>query len=332
MFSCGKKGIPSSPNINDTQDELIVLVAPSVNDSYYARFFNDIVAFQKHFARKIMENDRVVILVDESTIPFYKDDLPESVLVVAHIADIWIRDFAPVIPKHLVKFSYRPSYLSQEDAQWVEQSFEEWFRTSGLSYGGRSSIVLDGGNFVDNGTDKVIITKRIFEDNRGHSYGEIRDEIKRKTGLSKVAFIPYEDGDITGHADGMVMWIEQDKLAITHYEGQFMQEIIDSIVSIFGSTGIIELPNAWDGRYYDDFPSACGIYANGITTAKTIYLPVYNIPTDATVIRIVEANTEKKVVPVDASKVCLLGGSIRCLTWQVSGANAEKILSMARQK
>ncbi len=40
---------------------------------------------------------------------------------------------------------------------------------------------------------------------------------------------------------------------------------------------------------------------------------------------------EKPVIEVEANGVCDLGGSVRCLTWQLTGDNAEKLIMAARE-
>lgn len=44
-------------------------------------------------------------------------------------------------------------------------------------------------------------------------------------------------------------------------------------------------------------------------------------------IETIKANTNKTVVSVPAKNVCKMGGSVRCLSWQQSGKQAELFLS-----
>jgi agmatine/peptidylarginine deiminase len=56
------------------------------------------------------------------------------------------------------------------------------------------------------------------------------------------------------------------------------------------------------------------------------------MPHDQKALTIIKQNTSKKVIPVNAESVCPMGGSVRCLTWQVTGANAVKLIQAARDK
>ena len=131
--------------------QVIVLAAPSVNNTYYESVFQDIVDFQVDYANAIDGRDEVIILVDSQTRSYYEGRVPDYVLVHANIGDIWIRDFSPVVAGEQVKFNYLPDYLNRSDANFIDNSFERWHRQVGLQYGKKSRLVLDGGNVVDNG-------------------------------------------------------------------------------------------------------------------------------------------------------------------------------------
>ena len=47
-------------------------------------------------------------------------------------------------------------------------------------------------------------------------------------------------------------------------------------------------------------------------------------------LQIIRDNTYKTVIEVDARNVCQMGGSVRCLTWQLTGANADNLIEAAR--
>ncbi len=69
---------------------------------------------------------------------------------------------------------------------------------------------------------------------------------------------------------------------------------------------------------------------NAVVTANNIYMPVFQNALDAPIRQLIESVTDKKVHPVDATDVCEMGGSVRCLTWQLQGPNAEKLILAAR--
>ncbi len=48
-------------------------------------------------------------------------------------------------------------------------------------------------------------------------------------------------------------------------------------------------------------------------------------------INIIKENTDKNVITVNAENVCYLGGNVRCLSWQLTGDNAKKLIESARK-
>ena len=56
------------------------------------------------------------------------------------------------------------------------------------------------------------------------------------------------------------------------------------------------------------------------------------MPHDQKALRMIKQNTTKKVIPINAESVCPMGGSVRCLTWQVTGENAVKLIQAARER
>ena len=105
---------------------LLVLSAPSIHDPYYKSAFQRIVDFQINYAKSILGNDNVVILVDEDTKPFFTGKVPEDILLVDDVRDIWMRDFTTVNPKQPVQFSYTWASMSQKQSQDVQKSFSRF--------------------------------------------------------------------------------------------------------------------------------------------------------------------------------------------------------------
>ena len=60
-------------------------------------------------------------------------------------------------------------------------------------------------------------------------------------------------------------------------------------------------------------------------THNNIYVPVFNMNHDKQVVDIIKENTGKNVITINAEGVCPMGGSVRCLTWQLAGVNADKL-------
>ena len=313
---------------------LLVLSAPSVNSSYYKPAFQLIVDFQIKYAKAIMRNDNVVVIVDKDTMPWYEDELPEDILITANMYDIWMRDFTTVNPIDPVQFVYTWASMTKQESMEVQAGF----RAFADQYGIRrrtSDLLIDGGNIVDNYAGRLVITTRFMEDNN-LSYDEAKQALMKLLGASGVAILEPDD-EVLAHSDGMVSWIGENTLLVNDYshDPAFRTKVMNELRSSFPDIDIIEVPVEFQTNrpgQWDGFNSACGVNINALMTYKNLYVPVFDVAHDRNALNIIRQNTSKNLITIKANGVCAMGGSVRCLTWQLTGKNAEKLISAARKK
>lgn len=311
---------------------LLVLSAPSVNDSYYAEAFNLIVDFQVNYAKKVMGHDNILLLVNDQTRRFYQGRLPEDVLLSTEVYDIWIRDFTTINPEAPVQFTYTWASMTRQQSREVQGSFSIFADQLDISRA-KTDLLIDGGNIVDNYNGRVITTTRFLEDNR-LSYEEGVQQLKQLLNAPEVAIIR-PDEEVLAHSDGMVSWVDNNTLMINDYSSdpELRNEVLNELNTAFPGVNIVEVPvdyttnppGQWDG-----FESACGINLNATVTYQNIYVPTFNMVHETETLRLLRESTSKNVIEVDATGVCAMGGSVRCLTWQLTGTNAEKLILAAR--
>ena len=143
------------------EKSVIVMAAPSINEEYYEEVFSEIIEYDIDAVNTIYGKDNIVLLVDEDTKHLFEGQIPDEVIRVSDVADIWIRDFGTVDTITEVKFDYKPQYLEDEDSVWIDDSFRDWFDAQNLT-SQKSDLILDGGNLVFNGDDKAVTTVRVF--------------------------------------------------------------------------------------------------------------------------------------------------------------------------
>jgi hypothetical protein len=87
---------------------------------------------------------------------------------------------------------------------------------------------LDGGNVVDNYQQRAIVTKRLLADNAdavnswvgtiglycAAMIKQVGEAFKQATGYTQLALVD-DLGDTTGHADGMVAFLDDDVIGVT---------------------------------------------------------------------------------------------------------------------
>lgn len=319
--------------LDDTM--LLVLSAPSIHNEYYKSAFQQIIDFQIAYAKQIMKHDNVVVVVDKDTKKYFDWKLPEEVLLIDELYDIRMRDPTTVNPYRPTQFQYTRASMTKKQSKEVQNRFNDFADYYGIKRT-KSNLILDWWNVVDNYTDKAITTTRFLEDNNV-TYEEAKEKLKHFLWVEEVAILEPDD-ELLAHSDGMVSWIGENTLLVNDYEStdpEFKELIMKELKESFPSTTIIEIPvkfkknKPWEWEWFE---SAYGVNLNATYTKNAIYVPIFGMDHDKQALDIIRKNTDKIVVPVDAQWVCAMGWSVRCLTWQLAGENAKKLIEMAKNK
>ncbi|MES0879265.1 agmatine deiminase family protein [Roseibium sp. SCP14] len=314
--------LAAAKSVADTGQHLIVIAAPSIDDAredpLYQAIFQDIVDFDIAYANVVMGHDDVRIFVDEATRPYFEGKVPDDILVEAYLPHIWMRDYTTINPAAPVQFRYTPATFEddQREADFMQDGFNALMAEHGVTFP-KTDYLLDGGNIVDNFAGRVVTTDRFLEDN-DLSREEGKAVLKKLLNAKEVAILP-PDEEIMAHSDGMVMFAEEDTIIVNYYDEPMRSMVLEELEAAFPGIRIVEVETAWD---LDDEGSACGVNVNATVTANNIYMPHFGDTASDAALAVIRANTSKAVFPVPAKKVCKLGGSVRCLTWQLEGITA----------
>lgn len=232
--------------------------------------------------------------------------------------DIWCRDYMPIQleKKRFVQFRYEPSYLKeylelQSDTRAVckENRINPKF----------SKINLDGGNVV-NWSDRAIISERIFQENP-----EYNDKSKLIAELEKLLdveliVIPQINLDMTGHADGMVRFLDKSTLIGNSLSQEF----------VYWKKGMTKILKDHNIEYIDvpfferkdkKYPeSAVGIYVNFLEIGQLILLPIFDIEGnhDEVVYDLFrEAYPDRIIETININEIANNGGLLNCISWTI---------------
>lgn len=320
-------------NIHDDGRMLIVISAPTADNEYYANVYEDIIAFDIAYAKAVMGHDNIIVLGDSKALKKLRKELPEDILLHAAMRDIWMRDFTTIHPYKPIQFRYSAAAQSgsQEDADWVQDGFNNFAEKNGIDYP-YTDLILDGGNVVDNHNGKIVITDRFLIDNDLNK-DQAKQILKKALHAQEVAIIPVDDPKGLAHADGMIMFIDENTLVLNQYDEPFRTDIIQELKTSFPSINIVEITAEWDNSSWDKkFSSACGIYVNSLMTIQNIYLPTFGNKLDTDIRKQIAPHTSKKIISIPAEQVCFMGGSVRCLGWQLHGNQAKILIEAARNQ
>lgn len=227
--------------------------------------------------------------------------------------DIWLRDFMPVKPKsgEFVSFRYEPSYLA-DDPELRTDYKQDISKQIDLSviY---SNINLDGGNVVFSPSkEKVIISDRVYSENPEYSKPHLMRELERLL-KARAIIIPSLSPwcDMTGHADGMVRFIDENTAAVNQtLTKNGLEQRIKTVLQNHGIDTV-------DFPYFSSPKrSAAGCYLNYLETEKVIFLPVFGVETDNQAISAAEKLFKRQIVPVNINEIAKDGGLLNCIGWE----------------
>ena len=318
--------IPITPKFN-TRDLLV-------------KFYNEFLYYVIDYARiNIIINDKSIHV--DISVPFEK----VNVIYFPTVKDIWIKDWAPILTRDekgkttAMKFIYSPAYQSISESKNGNKSGKLLALLLKIPVI-EVPLILDGGNFTHNGEGIGIVTNRVISDNEHYSIKEIKNIFYNYLGIEKLIFIPVEPGDITGHTDGSVRFINENSLLVGTYpeiyeesnklipqdeykeSNEHMDRIAKTLKSELGKDfRIIRITNSIPCNSFgkNDFPPAFGNYINFVRLGNSIFLPQYNILEDYKAIEVFENNfKDLSIVPVNISGIKELsyeGGVLNCISW-----------------
>ena len=226
--------------------------------------------------------------------------------------DIWARDYMPVRTKggKYMSFRYEPSYLA-DDPQ-LRTNFKTDIAphfTLPVTY---SNINLDGGNVVFSPSrSKAVITDRVFSENPAYDKRTLLTELENLL-EAEIIIIPSLKSDMTGHADGVVRFVNENTVIgnASPYKNGYEQKV----KSVLKKHGISVL----DFPYFDsDGKSAVGSYLNFLETEKQIFLPVFGEAQDKEAVKCAKEVFDKEIIPVNINGIAEEGGVLNCISWEI---------------
>lgn len=226
--------------------------------------------------------------------------------------DIWLRDYMPVKTKSgkYVSFRYEPSYLAGDPQLRTnfKTDIAPSFKVDNLVY---TDINLDGGNVVFSPSkEKVIISDRVYSENPSWHKAELTAKLAKLLEAS-VLIIPSLKSDMTGHADGMVRFVDENTVVTNAPLSPFGFET--KVKKALQNHGIEVL----DFPYFDsNGDSAIGCYLNFLETGQAIFLPVFGVDTDNKAVQTAKHIFHKAIIPVNINEIAKYGGLLNCISWE----------------
>ncbi len=180
----------------------------------------------------------------------------------------------------------------------------------------KSEIILDGGNVVKS-FGKAIISNIVFNDNPQIEKNHLIRKLINELQVEQILFIPWDESDCTGHADGMVRFLDKDTVLINDWSGEPI-EFRNSFEAALHNAGLhcIEVPyNPYQNKSNID---ATGVYINFLQMENAIILPVFGIDDDEKAVKIFEQIfSGQTITTIPCKEISKQGGVLHCISWNI---------------
>ena len=236
-----------------------------------------------------------------------------SLPLTASKKHIWARDYMPIqLNKgRFLLYTYHPDYL---------HGFEEfipdyWAICQKLGLECVSTdIILDGGNVVKCG-DKVIMTDKIIDENPMRFYKDILRELENHF-QAQIVLIPRDRYDRYGHADGLVRWIDGNRVLLNNYT-DFDPKLGKEVKAALSEHFTVEELRYGTNKHIKH--KINWAYINFLQVEGEIFVPGLGIEEDQMAIEQIQKfypDYNVRLVP-DCLRIVKNGGALNCVTWNI---------------
>jgi len=242
--------------------------------------------------------------------------------VIPGTADIWCRDYMPIQlgDGSFCQFIYNPDYLRGYEHLITPA---EKCRLPPMTNYRAEPIVLDGGNVVCS-RSRAILTEKVYGANSGIERPRLRKRLA-EIFQAECIFIPKQGGDQIGHSDGVVRFINENRVVMSDFSsvdagyGDRVRGVLEKNGLHVETLPMFEEPAP--RRRRDDIESAVGIYVNYLRVGDVVVLPGFDRPEDENAV-----DTAKRIMPgttvcqVLCRKLAERGGVLNCISWTIKTA------------
>ena len=150
----------------------------------------------------------------------------------------------------------------------------------------------------------------VFTENLKYSSAELVQELEKLL-EARVIIIPSLRLDMTGHADGMVRFVDENTVVTNAPLSPYGFETkVKKSLQNYGFN-VIDFP------YFDSKgDSAVGCYLNFLETEQAIFLPVFDVETDNIALDTAKSLFDKTIIPVNINEIAIKGGLLNCISWE----------------
>lgn len=242
----------------------------------------------------------------------------ETLTTLPDTRDIWARDYMPVPTPSgkLVRFRYAPDYLRGKKWRHLVTDAASVCQQLGLATH-ETKLILDGGNVV-RGPGKVIPTDKVLRENPHIPPAQLTKELAQLLEADQVILLPADPQDFTGHADGIVHFLDEHTVLVNDYR-QEKNNFWPRLRAALRVARLEWVPLPYNPYCNSSKVDAAGVYTNFLSTKHKILAPIFGQKEDEPTLRQLEqAFPTHHIQPINCRELAREGGLLHCVTWTVS--------------
>ena len=225
---------------------------------------------------------------------------------------VWARDYLPIQISecNYLRYVYSPDYLKgYEDYIPNYKGIDKDLKLNCTC----TDIVLDGGNVIKCGHKVIMTDKILIENSTRYKKNELLATLEKLLDAD-VILIPWDRYDEYGHADGMVRYIEGNRVLLNNYvdfDPYLRKRLLAALTPHFE---VEELH--YDTPRQSKYSWA---YINYLQTEKCIFVPGLQIKEDLLALeQIQKFYPNHKVIWIDGCLDLVRdGGVLNCVSWNI---------------
>lgn len=229
--------------------------------------------------------------------------------------DIWCRDYMPIHTDdgRLIYYLYNPDYLQ---TPYYRRTITDLNSIESLNdHFGKDvqflDLVIDGGNVVICG-DKVVMTEKVFAENKDKTSDEVRQLLKEAFQYD-IIFLPWDRKEYLGHSDGIIHYVGDNKVLLTNYDDfspyfyRKYRKILDSAFEV--------IPLKFKRPKIHRHSWA---YINFLKIDNLVLVPQLGIPEDEQALQLISsAMPGCNMVGIPSLEAVRKGGALNCISWDI---------------
>jgi len=235
--------------------------------------------------------------------------------------DIWCRDYMPIqiSETEFIEYRYDPDYLQAKKYR-KKKTYPDIVCDIIELKTIKSDLIIDGGNVIKS-KNRLILTDKVISENFDfYTQPELIEKLKKTFQVDHISIIPREPDkkEIFGHADGMIRFLDENKVLINGYFNEYDRKFKDNFFSALDGLEIIELNfNASNPNEKVNWG-----YINYLQTENVILIPQFGIDEDKQAFEQFEKifpnyALENRIERINALRIIEHGGVFNCMTWNI---------------